>query len=178
MPADVACNYRNGRVTVYWDPPPTGGPVTHYLLWQQIDSGTWALTGDPVATGRSYYSYRFAAPADADTLAYRGAGGGARRGGAPLRHDLADSVQLSAGGRVPPRTRPPLQPWPDWAVYSEGGTTTVSLNVRLTLGDRSAPHHGSDPGAQTSCTTCCRGGRTCWSVSHATKGYGRTDGRT
>ena len=71
VPADVACNYRNGRVTVYWDPPPTGGPVTHYLLWQQIDSGTWAVTGDPVATGRSYYSYRFAAPADADTLAYR-----------------------------------------------------------------------------------------------------------
>ena len=70
VPADVACNYRNGRVTVYWDPPPTGGPVTHYLLWQQIDSGAWALTGDPVATGRSYYSYRFAAPAPADTLAY------------------------------------------------------------------------------------------------------------
>ena len=70
VPAAVACNYRNGRVTVYWDPPPTGGPVTHYLLWQQIDSGTWAVTGDPVATGRSYYSYRFAAPADADTLAY------------------------------------------------------------------------------------------------------------
>ena len=90
VPADVACNYRNGRVTVYWDPPPTGGPVTHYLLWQQIDSGTWALTGDPVATGRSYYSYRFAAPADADTLAYEVQAVGP--GGAGLRSDTTSLI--------------------------------------------------------------------------------------
>ena len=93
VPADVACNYRNGRVTVYWDPPPTGGPVTHYLLWQQIDSGTWAVTGDPVATGRSYYSYRFAAPADADTLAYEVQAVGP--GGAGPRSDTTSLIVSS-----------------------------------------------------------------------------------
>ena len=93
VPAAVACNYRHGRVTVYWDPPPTGGPVTHYLLWQQIDSGAWALTGDPVATGRSYYSYRFAAPADADTLAYEVQAVGP--GGAGSRSDPTSLVVSS-----------------------------------------------------------------------------------
>ena len=134
VPADVACNYRHGRVTVYWDPPPTGGPVTHYLLWQQIDSGAWALTGDPVATGRSYYSYRFAAPADADTLAYEGAGGGARRGGAPLRPDLAGGVQLSVGGQV--RSADPaaaLALTRLGRLCAEGGKTSMSLTCsRLT----------------------------------------------